>query len=182
LPQNIELKVGCSLDELAAVRDRLARRPVPPLESFHQTDTYFGVPAGRFKLRVINAGDGGRSAELIQYQRPETIGARVSTYRRIPVAPEAAVELELALSDALGVLTTIRKARSVAIWRSTRIHLDEVDDLGCFVELETVLSDDLTVEGGQAQLDDVVAWLGLAGLDSIAGSYSDLMLRKGQHL
>jgi adenylate cyclase class IV len=76
---------------------------------------------------------------------------------------------------------TVRKQRTVAIWRSTRIHLDQVEGLGQFVELETVLGN--APEGdavGRVEFDDVVGWLGLASLEAIPGSYSDLLIAKGQ--
>jgi adenylate cyclase class IV len=178
VPQNIELKVACTAEEFAAVRACLASRSLRSQETFRQTDTYLRAADGRLKLREIESSS-GTSAELIQYQREDKPGGRVSTYRRIPIAPDAVSDLKAALSDALGILVTIRKTRTVAIWGSTRIHLDDVDELGLFVELETVLGDELELAEGEAELRDVVNWLGLASLPSIPGSYSDLILMKG---
>jgi adenylate cyclase class IV len=91
-------------------------------------------------------------------------------------------ELKPALLATLGELVTVRKRRTVAIWQSTRIHLDEVDGLGLFIELETVLDEgERSTERGRAEYDDVVEWLDLASLEPIPGSYSDLLIEKGQH-
>ena len=129
-------------------------------------------------MREITTAN-SQAAELIQYLRPDHPGARTSTYRRIPVPPRDIPELKAALAEALQILVTVRKQRTVAIWRSTRIHIDCVDDLGRFVELETVLGEETdAAERGRAEFDSVVDWLGLANLETIPGSYSDLMLAK----
>jgi adenylate cyclase class IV len=180
VPRNIELKVACTSGQLADITRRMNERQLSAIHHLGQIDTYFRVPHGRLKLREIDAS-GERSAELIQYHRPDDPGARTSTYRRIPVAVDQTASLTAALCDALGELATVRKRRAVAIWRSTRIHLDQVDGLGQFVELETVLGmDPDSAEVGRIEFDDVVEWLGLASLEAIPGSYSDLLIAKGQ--
>jgi adenylate cyclase class IV len=177
VPQNIELKVWSGAAQFAAIRDRLGQRTLRSCETLIQVDTYFRVPYGRLKLREIESGS-GTSAELIQYDRPDRAGARTSTYQRVDVNPE----LKPALLATLGELVTVRKRRTVAIWQSTRIHLDEVDGLGQFVELETILDDaEGSEERSRSEYDDVVEWLGLANLEPIPGSYSDLLIEKGQH-
>lgn len=178
VPQNIELKVECSAEDFASIRARLAERSLSSLTTVWQTDLYFQAASGRLKLRTINE-NGDTAVELIQYHRRDQQGARLSTYGRIPISAESGSEIERALSEALGVLVCVRKQRTVALWRSTRIHLDEVDGLGSFIELETMLSDSLSAEAGQAEYEDVVNWLGLARLNSVPGSYSDLVLKKG---
>jgi adenylate cyclase class IV len=180
VPQNIEIKLACTPGQTAEIQRRLNERQLSATNHLGQIDTYFRVPHGRLKLREIDAA-GEHSAELIQYHRPDDPGARTSTYRRISVDPEQAESLKAALCDALGELVTVRKQRTVAIWRSTRIHLDQVEGLGQFVELETVLGN--APEGdavGRVEFDDVVGWLGLASLGAIPGSYSDLLIAKGQ--
>ncbi len=44
-----------------------------------------------------------------------------------------------ALEHALGIVGPVREVRHLFLLRSTRIHLDEVEGLGSFVELETVI-------------------------------------------
>jgi predicted adenylyl cyclase CyaB len=162
---------------MAGIQERLKERPLRSIETLIQVDTYFPVPRGRLKLREIESA-GRLTAELIQYDRPDIAGARTSTYQRINAAPG----LKPALLAALGELVTVRKRRTVAIWQSTRIHLDEVEGLGQFIEVETVLDEaEGDAERGQTEYDDVVEWLGLASSEPIAGSYSDLLIEKGQH-
>jgi homotetrameric cytidine deaminase len=97
-----------------------------------QIDTYFARARGRLKLREQEPGD----AELIQYRRADTPGARESEYRRVPAGDAAA--LREALDAALGTLVVVRKRRRLLLHENVRIHLDEVDGLGTFVELEAV--------------------------------------------
>lgn len=179
MPRNIELKVACSADQVSTIRDRLTERVSPPFQQQSHIDTYFKVTHGRLKLRQISAAD-ALTAELIQYERPDLSGARTSSYQRIPIDANDAEVLLSALSCALGELVVVRKHRSIAVWGSTRIHLDAVEHLGHFVELETVL-DDLPegVAAGRDEFEAVVGWLGLARMQATAGSYSDLMIEKG---
>ncbi len=136
------------------------------------TDTYFQVTHGRLKLRVTEGISGGT---LIAYHRADQRGSRESNYQLVATsAPEA---LRAALRDTLGVLVEVRKRRHLLMYGATRIHLDEIDDFGAFVELETVL-------GGQSREAAATehAWLrerlGLTSEMTIAGSYSDLLMER----
>src|SRR6185436_9952098 len=73
--------------------------------------------------------------ELISYVRPDRPDARISSYRVIPIADPQ--ELAEALNDVLGVRTVVEKRRRLLIHHDTRIHLDDVEGLGTFVELES---------------------------------------------
>jgi homotetrameric cytidine deaminase len=97
-----------------------------------QRDTYFRAREGRLKLREEEPG----GAVLIQYDRPDGSKARESRYRLVPVPdPEATRE---ALDAALGTLVVVSKDRHLFLWEGVRIHLDRVEGLGAFVELEGV--------------------------------------------
>ena len=173
MARNIEIKIACDTDMTSDVIARLNRRGVDVTEALLQTDTYFKVTNGRLKLRVIE----GHGTELIQYLRADILGSRLSDYRRIPIASELASALLAALGESRGILATVRKTRQLAIWKSTRIHLDEVDGLGHFIELETMLAtEDADPVDAQREFDEIVEWLGLARYPPIAGSYSDLVL------
>ncbi|HEY6781474.1 MAG TPA: class IV adenylate cyclase [Thermoleophilaceae bacterium] len=107
-----------------------------------QRDTYFDVPHGGLKLREESPG----APHLIQFERADQAQERLSSYRVMAVDDgETALA---ALSTALGVRGIVAKRRHLFIWQTVRIHLDEVDDLGSFIELEAVASpeSDLTRE------------------------------------
>jgi homotetrameric cytidine deaminase len=149
-----------------------------------QRDTYFGHARGRLKLREQSPG----GAELIEYRRadsrkhsarpsargPDTEEPCTSAYRIVPVSEAEA--LHDALAAALGMLVVVTKKRRLLLWNGVRIHLDEVEGLGDFVELEAVAEpgSDLTTE--KEKLEHVRADLGIEEAELVAASYSDLLL------
>jgi len=131
--RNLEIKAG--LASLAPVRRRLrALRGARQDGAFRQTDWYFRVPAGRLKLRQVGAR---RDGELIAYLRPDRRTARTSDFQRMPT-PDAAGTRRL-LGRMLGGRACVRKRREVWLYKNARIHLDTVDGLGRFVEIEVVV-------------------------------------------
>ncbi len=97
-----------------------------------QRDTYFCSRDGALKRREQRPG----GAQLIHYQRATEAQERESRYRIAEVAPAEA--LRAVLADALGIRVAVVKRRRLLLWRSVRIHLDAVEDLGYFLELEAV--------------------------------------------
>jgi len=166
LARNVEIKARINgIDALMSRARALAQRDA---EEIAQDDTFFRVPHGRLKLREFADG----SAELIHYHRADTLDAKLSDYRRVAV-PDAAA-LREALERALGTIGRVRKQRWLLLAGQTRIHLDRVEGLGDFVELEVVLRDDQSEADGVRIADQLMHELGLAQADRIAGAYLDL--------
>jgi predicted adenylyl cyclase CyaB len=134
-----------------------------------QVDTYFHARSDRLKLRVRDGG----SAELIAYDRPDEGALRLSRYHLVPAGEP--VLLRAALAAALGVRGEVRKRREVWHWHNVRIHLDEVEGLGTFVEFEAVLSDAEDEATATGRLDHLGRVLGLTPADDVKGSYADLL-------
>jgi homotetrameric cytidine deaminase len=135
-----------------------------------QRDTYFTRARGRLKLREQEPGED----ELIEYGRVEERGARTSSYRRVPVGSAAA--LREALDAALGTLVVVAKRRRLLLLDNVRIHLDDVEGLGSFIELEAVASPESDLE---AEHDQVARLRGQLEIDDdalVGESYSDLLL------
>jgi predicted adenylyl cyclase CyaB len=126
------------------------------------------VPRGRLKLREIE----GAAAELIQYARPDEPAARASDYV-IASIPDPA-PLREALARALGVRAVVAKRRTLFLWRRTRIHLDDVEGLGAFLELETVITDQSEADA-RAEIAEAAAALAIRDQDWLACSYVDLV-------
>jgi len=124
---------------------------------------------GRLKLREFADGTG----ELIFYERPDQPGPKLSQYDRSP-CPDALAVLR-ALSAALGVRGVVKKRRHVVLVGNTRIHLDEVEGLGSFVELEVVLRDSDSVSAGERTVADLLRALGIPVSSLISGAYLDLL-------
>jgi homotetrameric cytidine deaminase len=139
-----------------------------------QRDTYFAGARGRLKLREQEPGED----ELIQYRRRDAAEARESDYRRLPVADGPA--LREALDAALGTLVVVEKRRRLLLHENVRIHLDEVDGLGSFVELEGVLGPGAGPGAELEKVERLRAQLVIGELE--ARSYSDLLLDTPEQL
>jgi adenylate cyclase class IV len=176
LARNVELKVRCDAEALTAIEGRLRDDGHEPAE-LHQVDTYLSAAHGRLKVRETHSVE-GNSVELIAYDRPDLLGTRLSDYRRVAVDRSEGAGLLAALRAALDQLVVVEKVRRVAILGRTRVHLDRVTGLGCFIELETVLADGDDEATGRAEAAEVASLLGIDGLTPIAGSYSDLLLAR----
>ena len=137
-----------------------------------QRDTYFRVGSGRLKLRE----EQGRPAHLIAYARPDEAEVRISEYSIVEV-PDPST-MRAALAGTAGVLVTVAKRRRLLLWRDVRIHLDEVDGLGRFLELEAVVppgaGDDLGAE--EAKVAGLRGALDIRDEALREGSYSDALL------
>jgi len=132
-----------------------------------QTDTYFAAPHGRLKLRET----AGFQAELIYYERSEVSDRRESDYFVTPAA-DAASALDI-LSRAFGVRAAIRKQRTLVLLDTTRIHFDNVEGLGQFLEIEVPVRDDESA--AKQRLDSLIEGLGFSWDDCIRKSYVDLL-------
>jgi predicted adenylyl cyclase CyaB len=143
VPANLELKARAA--DLAALRERVKSVATAWLGVDEQVDTYFRAPRGRLKLRESSLSGG----QLVAYLRPDRPAARRSDYVVIPV-PEPARTKEL-LAALLGVHRVVRKTREIALHENVRIHLDRVEGLGEFVELEAVWDGGADGEAEQAR-------------------------------
>ena len=121
------------------------------------------------KLRIFTAERG----ELIYYERPDTTGPKHSTYVRTTTDQPAA--LQRVLTAALGVRGVVRKQRRLYILGQTRVHVDEVEGLGDFVELEVVLHPTQTVAEGTDIATALMQALAIEDDALIAGAYIDLL-------
>jgi homotetrameric cytidine deaminase len=135
-----------------------------------QRDTYFCVASGRLKLREEEPGE----AHLIAYSRRDDASVRVSAYRVVP----AAEGTRAALAETLGIDVVVEKRRRLLLWETVRIHLDEVEGLGSFVELEAVAGDDSDLSHERILVAQLRAELGIGDDTLREGSYADA-LRQG---
>ncbi|GLU35184.1 class IV adenylate cyclase [Trinickia caryophylli] len=168
MARNIEIKARARAFD--ALRERAAALSSEAPLIFRQQDFFYDVPRGRLKLRQF---DDGTPAELIFYQRDDREGPKASYYTRSPVTnPEAMHSL---LATALTTRGIVSKERHVYLTGRTRIHLDRVDGLGDFVELEVVLGADDDEEDGTAEAHEVFEKLGVAAADLVPVAYVDLL-------
>jgi predicted adenylyl cyclase CyaB len=169
MPRNVEIKARArDLEALARLAESLAGSPP---EVLVQQDTFFPVERGRLKLRRFDADFG----ELIFYRRPDSEGPKTSAYDVAAVAdPDRLKEV---LAAALGTAGVVRKRRRVYLVGRTRVHLDEVDGLGPFLEFEVVLGDGESAEDGARAARDLMRAFGVREEDLVAGAYVDLLTK-----
>jgi len=167
MPANIEIKAR--VRNFSALRTRAEALSDTPVQIIPQEDTFFNVREGRLKLRVLAADRG----QLIYYSRPDQSGPKRSDYHIYETGDPAGLKSLLAL--ALGVRGVVRKTRYLYLAGQTRIHLDDVQGLGQFIELEVVLRPGQTDADGQAIAADLMAKLGVEESDLLDGAYMDLL-------
>jgi|SRR5665213_2848817 len=172
MPRNIEIKARIA--GVAALRPLAARLADTDPTVIEQDDTFFACPHGRLKLRDQFAG----GAELIFYQRADERGPKESFYLRVPVPdPKALREL---LQLAHGQTGRVRKRRLLFLVGRTRIHLDVVEGLGEFLELEVVLREGEAAAEGIAEAGRIMAQLGVTPQQLIQGAYVDHLRHRPQ--
>src|SRR5262249_48967988 len=165
--RNIEIKA--KVDDPGVLRMRALSLASSRPEIVDQTDTFFDVARGRLKIRAFADGSG----ELIAYERTDGPGQKQPTYRRVECRDAAA--LCEALARVLPVRGTVAKRREVFLVGRTRIHLDRVENLGSFVELEVVLADGESPEAGEREARELLESLAIPERDLVAGAYIDLL-------
>jgi len=167
MARNIEIKARVA--EMATLAARAAAIADGGPVEIPQDDTFFGCATGRLKLRVYADGHG----ELIFYRRPDADGPKVSFYVLSPT--ESPDTLREALTLANGQEGRVVKHRTVFMVGRTRVHLDRVQGLGDYMELEVVLAEDESPEDGVREAHALMAQLGIAQDSLVTGAYHDLL-------
>ncbi|KNZ31829.1 MAG: adenylate cyclase [Methylibium sp. NZG] len=171
MPRNIEIKARVA--DLPALQARVAALAQHGPELIEQDDTFFHCTHGRLKLRAFADGRG----ELIAYERPDATGPKTSSYLITPTADPDALRATLARS--LGEVGRVRKQRVLFLVGRTRIHLDRVEGLGEFLELEVVLRDGEDDRAGVDEAHSLLKQLGVPACELQSGAYIDLLAAAG---
>lgn len=167
MPRNIEIKARVA--DLDALRQRVIGIAEDGPSVLDQEDTFFHCAIGRLKVRRFSPTEG----ELIYYQRADEARPKESRYLRAPThEPENLIAV---LAAAFGVRAVVRKRREVYLVGQTRVHVDRVQELGDFIELEVVLGEGQSVAAGIAVARQLMGELQLTKGDLVAGAYVDLL-------
>lgn len=167
MPANIEIKAR--LRNHDQIRRRAESLSDTPVQLIPQEDIFFHTSQGRLKLRTLPGGKG----QLIYYTRPDQEGPKRSDYHISHTSDPENLQRVLAL--AYGVRGIVRKTRYLYLVGQTRVHLDDVEGLGHFMELEVVLQDGQSDAEGQRIARDLMARLGIEDHDLVEGAYLDLL-------
>ena len=167
MPANIEIKAR--VRDFAGIKSRAEEQSDTPVEVIPQEDIFFNTPQGRLKLRILAVD----KAQLIYYTRPDQEGPKRSDYHISYTSdPE---NLKRVLELAYGVRGVVKKTRYLYLAGQTRIHLDDVEGLGHFMELEVVMEEEQSDAQGQEIAEGLMASLGVERSDLLEGAYMDML-------
>lgn len=164
---NVEIKARC--DRLDRIRDILRNKHADFRGEDRQLDTYFTVPSGRLKLR-----EGEIENNLIHYERPDGKGPKTSHCTLYETSGGNA--LKEILSRAMGVHAVVDKRREIYFLDNVKVHLDRVENLGTFVEIEAQgkeggMNEALLLDQCRRLMED----LGIEDAQLVSQSYCDLL-------
>jgi predicted adenylyl cyclase CyaB len=164
---NIEIKAR--VHDFTSLREKAESLSDVPAELIHQEDTFFHSPQGRLKLRHLGPNEG----QLIYYERQDASGPKRSDYFiSLTAEPDT---LKQVLAAGLGIRGVVRKQRRLYWVDHTRIHLDQVEGLGTFMELEVMLQPEQKPEDGARIAAKIMEQLDIDQADLIEGAYIDLL-------
>jgi adenylate cyclase, class 2 len=168
---NVEIKARCP--QPGQVKQLLQQAGANFRGTDYQTDTYFNAPNGRLKLR-----EGNIENNLIFYTRNNQAGPKSSSFI-LTAVPDAA-SLKAALTAAMGVKVVVAKKRDISYIDNVKFHVDEVEGLGHFVEIEAgnMLLPEATRQQLEAQCSHYIQLLGIEPEHLLTHSYSDMLLAK----
>ncbi|MBX9783764.1 MAG: class IV adenylate cyclase [Chitinophagaceae bacterium] len=167
---NIEIKARCSNPDF--IRNYLQQHDADFKGADFQTDTYFNVNHGRLKLRQGNIEN-----SLIYYNRENKAGPKLSEVTLFKVKEESEL-LKKALTHANGIKVEVKKKREIYFIDNVKFHIDEVEGLGSFVEIEAIDEDGSKgIDFIKQQCDFYVAALQIKEEDLLTMSYSDMLMK-----
>lgn len=170
MPSNVEIKA--KVHDFQQLIENAKQLSKSEGHIITQEDTFFKVLTGRLKLRNFLNGSG----QLLFYERPDVDGPKLSNYSISPTTdPDGLTKV---LADALGIMGVVKKERLLYMVGQTRVHVDTVEGLGHFMELEVVLNDGQSLEDGESIALRLMEELGVKKEDLIIGAYVDLLLAK----
>lgn len=165
---NVEIKAKCP--DVHFIRRYLLSNNADFKGIDEQTDTYFNVQNGRLKLR-----EGNIENNLIYYQRENKAGPKHSFFRLVKV--EDAAGLKKILTDSLSIKVIVIKRREIYYIGNVKFHIDEVNQLGSFMEIEAGnMLAAYTEKELREQCDFYMKVFGIKYEDLIEYSYCDMMI------
>jgi predicted adenylyl cyclase CyaB len=170
MPSNVEIKA--ILKDRPKVETIVARLSDSEPETLYQHDVFFRCETARLKLRILSPEYG----ELIRYERSDVAEVRSSRYLIARTAdPEVLREI---LTKTLGQTGAVRKTRTLYLVGQTRVHLDQVEELGDFLELEVVLRPEQSEIEGKDIATKLLYDFGIDCSQFIPEAYVDILTRQ----
>jgi len=167
LSKNIEIKAHAhNFEQQQQIAEMLSGTNA---QTLIQVDTFFNVESGRLKLREFPDAP----AQLIHYNRNNVSGPKLSDYQISETHDGAG--LKSILEKSYGIREVVEKQRLLFFVGRTRLHFDTVERLGRFIELEVVLGEEESVEGGKHEAQSLMNKLSIEPQHLIDMAYVDLL-------
>ncbi|KAH9496412.1 hypothetical protein Btru_012574 [Bulinus truncatus] len=173
MPRNVEIKAR--VGDMSGLIEKASSLAKDDGTLIEQEDTFFNVAHGRLKLRTSAVNSAAQPAVLIHYDRPDQQGPKLSSYDMVQV--DDADKMKSVLTAAVGVKGTVKKSRHLILLDQTRIHIDDVEGLGHFMELEVVLRDDQSEQDGQLIAQNIMDSLEVKKDDLLDCAYMDMIMQ-----
>ncbi len=186
--QNVEIKA--ELRDIDLARELLRAIQASKIGVLRHTDTYYKVAEGRFKKREAELDGMREPVEYIHYTRADLARPRLSHFKiyaeeqarehfgMLAIGAGAdfeTTELSTATSGSLPVWVIVRKVRELWMVGNVRVHLDQVESLGTFIELEALVSTSQHVGKCHEAIAELRAHLSPVMGELIVSSYADMM-------
>lgn len=168
---NLEIKVAAPNTE--EIKDKAIKIGAKNIAILSQIDTYFLVGKKRLKLREERSTN-----YVVYYVRSSKENSKLSKYKIINIPKNLVWWVKKILSFIFGIKIIVNKKRNLFMYKNTRIHFDDVKNLGTYIELETVFNTEQKEDVLVAEHDFVIKSLSLDTLEKIPNSYSDVMINK----
>jgi len=131
MAKNLEIKIALSNPSAC-----IAKLSDLKSESFTQEDTYVNYSNGRLKLRKYDNG----KRQLIFYKRANKENLRTSEFKIHTYKTSEAFAIAYKnFKKNLGFNGRVKKERQYFRYKSCRIHIDKVEGIGQFLEIESVV-------------------------------------------
>ena len=171
--RNLELKAR--VDDLMRLRRIAAKLGAAFGGKDRQIDTFYKVPEGRFKIRESSINGN----ELIAYSRCDKGGPMESEYERVRLYDVS--RFKRLLGRALDLEAVVVKQREIFILGNVRIHLDEIENLGSFIEFESELGEKETgTRNAESLIKELIRLFDIKEENIVACSYADLLKARAQ--
>ena len=167
MAKNIEIKAR--LKDLSSGLETAKTLSGKDPEIIHQEDFFFNCANGRLKLRMFSSSNG----ELIFYNRKNKKGPKTSEYFISKTVDPMGLKNVLYRSH--GICGVVKKTRYLFLVGRIRIHIDQVENLGSYLEFEVVLSENENDEDGKKEAYRLMEQFGVKEEDLIDSAYVDLI-------
>jgi adenylate cyclase, class 2 len=170
--QHLNIEIKAKHNNIAFVRQYLHAHNAQFIGTDHQIDTYFNTQTGRLKLRQGNIENA-----LIHYDRANDAGPKKSVVTMMPVQDSEKLKAILQISN--GIKVVVDKQREIYFIDNVKFHIDEVQSLGGFVEIEAIDKDGtIGIALLQKQCADYITALQIEESNLMQHSYSDMLMEK----